>query len=95
MFYNRTCLFCIYSPKRSVSLFVVPYSRVYAIALELCRNGTYVSLAVVVGEHYLWLDHLGSLYQLVSCHRIRLVAGQESDVDVLDGLHFRNVHGGC
>ena len=47
----------------------------------------------MVGEEYLRLDGLCCLDQLVGGHGVGLVAGEESDVDVLDGCHLGNVLG--
>ena len=45
----------------------------------------------MVGEEHLRRDGAGSLYQLVDSHRVGLVARQESDVDVLQVGHLRDV----
>ena len=59
-------------------------SDVDTVTAELSRDATYVCLSVVVGEHHLGLNGSCSLHQLVWCHRVGLIAGQESDVDVFD-----------
>ena len=48
---------------------------------------------VVIGEEHLGLDDLCGVGSLFDGHRIRLVAGQESDVDVLDIGHLGDVLG--
>lgn len=60
-------------------------SNVDAVTFELSWETAHVRLSVVIREHHLGLDSLCSLNQLVWSHGVGLVAGQESDVDVLDG----------
>ena len=60
-------------------------SNVDTIIFELFWDATHICLTVVIWEHHLGLDDLRSLNQLVRCHRVGLVARQESYVDVLDG----------
>jgi predicted DNA-binding protein (MmcQ/YjbR family) len=45
----------------------------------------------MIGEQHLRLYHFCSFDQLLRRHRIRLVARQEGNVDVLDVSHFWNV----
>lgn len=60
-------------------------SNVDAVTFELSWETAHVRLSVVIREHHLGLDSLCGLNQLVWSHGVGLVAGQESDVDVLDG----------
>ena len=45
----------------------------------------------MVREEHLWLHRLCCLDKLFGGHRVRLVAWQEGDVDILDILHLWNV----
>ena len=45
----------------------------------------------MVGEENLRLNGLCSLYQLIDCHCVRLIAGQEGNVDIPDGFHLGDV----
>ena len=57
-----------------------------AVTLEFSWDVTQICLTVVIWEHHLGLDDFCSLNQLVWCHRIGLIARQEGNVDVLDGI---------
>lgn len=63
------------------------HAHVNAFFLQLLRSRTEVCLTVVVGEEHTRLDDAGCLLQLVGGHRIRLVAGQESNIDVFQRSH--------
>ena len=72
-------------------LFVVADADVDAAACELHGDPVDGRVAVVVGEEHLGLDDLRSVDTLFDGHRVGLVAGQESHVDVLDVSHLRDV----
>ena len=72
-------------------LFVVADADIDAVGLQQGGEAADVRLSVVIGEQHLGLDDAGGTHQLVRRHRVGLVAGQESNVDVLDVLHLGNV----
>ena len=51
----------------------------------------YGRVVIVVGEEYLRLDDLCRLDTLVYRHRVRLVTGQEGDVDILEVGHLWDI----
>lgn len=59
-------------------------SNLDTVLFELSWYSTHICLSKVIGEQHHGLDDSRSLNQLLRCHRIRLVAWQESYVDVLD-----------
>ena len=66
-------------------------SDVDAVTIELSSYSTYIRFTIVIWEQHLGLDGPRCLNQLLRWHRVGLVARQESDVDILDILHLRNV----
>ncbi len=72
-------------------LLVIPDADVDTTARQFHDNLGDGRLTVMIGEEYLRLDRFRCLYQLVDCHCEWLVAGQEGDVDILDGLHLGDV----
>ena len=82
---NEFWKFAIQTP---FPLFVVPDPDIYPLSLEQLRKDADVGFSVMIGEQHLGLHHLGSTNQLVGRHREWLVAGHESDVDVLDVGHL-------
>ena len=69
------------------------YSHIDTCSFKLSRYRTQISLSVVIREQHFWLDHLSCTHQLLRRHRIRLVARQESNVDILDLRHLGNILG--
>lgn len=74
-------------------LLVVPDSDIDAFPLQLRGNAFHVGFPIVIREQHPGAYHFGGMYQLLRGHRVGLVAGQEGDVDVLDGLHLGDVLG--
>ena len=72
-------------------LLVVPNLYIDTVTLELRGKATDICLSVVIREQHLGLDNLRCPNQLLRSHRVGLVAGQKSYVNVPDGFHFRNV----
>ena len=75
----------------TIKLFVVPDSNINTLITKHSRYHAHISLAVVVWKQHLWLYNLRSVYKLLWCHRIRLIAWQESDVNVFNICHFGDV----
>ena len=72
-------------------LFVIADADVDAAACQLHGDLVDRGVAVVVGEEYLGLDDLRSVDTLLDSHGVRLVAGQEGDVDILQVGHLGDV----
>ena len=62
-------------------------------SFKLSRYRTQVGLSVVIREQHLGFDNLCCTYQLIGRHRIRLVTRQESNVDILNLRHLRDILG--
>ena len=71
--------------------FIMPDSDVYAVVLKLRRNSADIRLTIMIGKQYFGFDSFRRIDELTGCHRVRLVARHEGDVDVLDVLHLRDV----
>ena len=100
---RQICYCCVafcYSGCPSRPLLVVAQADIDGQILELGGDAGNISLAKVIGEEDAGLDDAGGMQELVGGHRVRLVAGQEGDVDSLLSIalggggevsHLRNV----
>ena len=86
-------VFYLFEARNQNRSFVMPYSGLNSVVLQQCWNAAYFGLAVMVREQYFGLDGFCHLDELIDGHGVRLVAGQEGDVDVMDVGHFRDVFG--
>ena len=73
------------------SLLVIPDAHVDPAPGEEFNDVLDRRLGIVIGEQHLWLDRPRRLRDLLRRHRIRLVAGQKGNVDVLQRGHLRDV----
>ena len=69
----------------------MPNSHLDSIAFQLCGYAVYISLPIMVGEQHFRLDDPRRIDQLLNRHGVGLVAGQESNIDILDVSHLGNV----
>ena len=75
----------------SCQLFVMPNPHLNPIVLQLCRNSTHICLAIMIREQHFWFDRPCCIDELLNRHRIRLVAGEEGDIDVFDAVRLWDV----
>ena len=76
-----------------IASFVMSNPNLNAVVLQQCRDAAHIRLPVMVGEQHFRLDYLCRIDQLLHRHSVRLVAGEEGNVNVLDVGHFWDVLG--
>ena len=66
-------------------------SNFYPIIFKQIGYSANIGLAVMIWEQHFWLDNSCCIDQLLYCHGEWLVAWKESDINVFDFSHFRNI----
>ena len=74
-------------------LFEMPNTHIYSIRFQLRWDACNLCLTKVIWEQHFWLDDSSDVEKLLNCHGVRLVAGQESDINIIDVSHFWDIFG--
>lgn len=72
-------------------LLIVSYPHVDSTAFEQTDHLLDVGIGIMIREEHFGPDGLCGFGALLGRHRVRLVGGEESDVDIFEARHLRNI----